>query len=162
MKKGWILFAPSNSVKSQPQPYCADTYLVKKTLSATPRPLYHWKVESLSFPTVLGFWGGLIWVFHEIKSVKIQVVFCCVNTQYIEHSPMKRYAYMRKMVCKGFSFAHHLNFLYACMLCKLVISLTIRRYTYKMTIFLYASTKISTGETQLILLASRRDLLICV
>ncbi len=53
-KKGWVFIAPSNSVKSQPQPYCTDAYFVKKTLSATPRPLYHWKAESLSFTMVLG------------------------------------------------------------------------------------------------------------
>jgi hypothetical protein len=34
-----------------------DALLVKKTLSVTPRPLYHWKVEDLSFLYVLLVWG---------------------------------------------------------------------------------------------------------
>jgi hypothetical protein len=31
------------------QPFCVDEYFVKKTLSATPKPLYRWKAENLSF-----------------------------------------------------------------------------------------------------------------
>jgi hypothetical protein len=40
-------------LKTRSQPFCADAYLVKKTLFATPRPLYHWKAETLSFLHVL-------------------------------------------------------------------------------------------------------------
>jgi hypothetical protein len=52
---------------------------------------------------------------------------------------------------KVFSFAHRPKF-FMHMLCKLVISLTVCRYTYKMTIFLWfvrASTKISPGHVSL-------------
>ncbi len=35
----------------------ADALLVMKTLSAIPRPLYHWKAEDLSFLYVLLLWG---------------------------------------------------------------------------------------------------------
>ncbi len=35
----------------------ADALLVMKTLSATPRPLYRWKAEDLSFLYVLLVWG---------------------------------------------------------------------------------------------------------
>jgi hypothetical protein len=34
-----------------------DALLVMKTLSATPRPLYCWKAENLSFLNVLLVWG---------------------------------------------------------------------------------------------------------
>ena len=34
-----------------------DRKFVKKTLSATPRPWYHWKAEDLSFLHVLLVWG---------------------------------------------------------------------------------------------------------
>ncbi len=60
---------------------------VKKTPSVTPRPLYCWKAETLSFPMVLGFGGGLIWVFyleersegspHQIKVV-LMLVFVSI------------------------------------------------------------------------------------
>jgi hypothetical protein len=35
----------------------ADAFLVVKTLSATPRLLFHWKAEDLSFLHVLLVWG---------------------------------------------------------------------------------------------------------
>ncbi len=35
----------------------ADVLLVMKTLSVTPRPLYRWKAEDLSFFYVLLVWG---------------------------------------------------------------------------------------------------------
>jgi hypothetical protein len=35
----------------------ADALLVMKTLSPTPRPLYRWKAENLSFLYVLLVWG---------------------------------------------------------------------------------------------------------
>jgi hypothetical protein len=36
------------STKSQPQPFRADVFLLWKTLSTTPRPLYRWKAETVS------------------------------------------------------------------------------------------------------------------
>ncbi len=43
--------------KTQPQPFCTDAYFDKKTLSTTPRPLYRWKAEIISFLRVLLVWG---------------------------------------------------------------------------------------------------------
>jgi hypothetical protein len=60
-------------VKSQPQPYCADAYFIKKTLSAIPRPLYCWKAESHSFLTVLRFGGGQYWHFIKQKVSKFKL-----------------------------------------------------------------------------------------
>jgi hypothetical protein len=34
-----------------------DAYFAKKTLSPTPRPIYHWQAETLSFLYVLLVWG---------------------------------------------------------------------------------------------------------
>jgi hypothetical protein len=34
-----------------------DAYFVKMILSPTPRPIYHWKAETLSFLCVLLVWG---------------------------------------------------------------------------------------------------------
>ena len=45
------------STKSQPQPFRADAFLLWKTLSTTPRPLYRWKAETVSFLHVLLVWG---------------------------------------------------------------------------------------------------------
>ena len=45
-----------------------DAFLVVKTLSGTPRPLYHWKAEDLSFLYVLLVWG--------VKLVSTKVIMC--------------------------------------------------------------------------------------
>jgi hypothetical protein len=45
-----------------------------RTLSATPRPLYHWKAEDLSFLHVLLVLGIKLGILLN-KSVKVQVVF---------------------------------------------------------------------------------------
>ena len=37
-----------------------DEYFVKKTLSATPRPWYPWKAETVSFLHVLIVWGVIV------------------------------------------------------------------------------------------------------
>ncbi len=55
--------------------------------------------------------------------------------------PIKRYSYadMHRTVCKGFSFAHHLDFfICASVLWNCVFVVQICRYTYNMTIFLFA------------------------
>ena len=62
--------------KTQPQRFCADAYFNKKTLSATPRPLYRWKAETLSFLQVLLVWGINI---LSLLIIYVQTIKGCVS-----------------------------------------------------------------------------------
>ncbi len=48
----------------------ANALLVIKTLSVTPRPLYHWKAEDLSFLYVLLVWGVSNWSVLKLLCTK--------------------------------------------------------------------------------------------
>jgi hypothetical protein len=51
---------------------CADAILVMKTLSATPRTLYHWKAEDLSFLRVISL-GGKNSQFLSYNAQKVDI-----------------------------------------------------------------------------------------
>ena len=59
LRREQFSIAPKNGGKTQSDVVRAFAYLLMKTLSATPRPLYPWKAETVSFLHVLLVWGSI-------------------------------------------------------------------------------------------------------
>jgi hypothetical protein len=66
-KKGLSFhLVPQKLDKTQLEVLGLHAYFDKKTLSATPQPLYHWKAETVSFLHVLLVWGVILLSFLNI------------------------------------------------------------------------------------------------